>query len=80
MNIFEMSEDEILEKFETKEFLENLPNLSYDELQLIDIITCFEVSKYLNANGYSSLTVCPECHIDDFTHIKGCPKIFGVSE
>jgi hypothetical protein len=29
MNIFEMSEDEILEKFETKDFLENLPNFKY---------------------------------------------------
>ena len=26
----------------------------------------------LNNNGAPNLTVCPECHVDDFTHVEGC--------
>ena len=27
---------------------------------------------WLNANGFCNLTVCPECHTDDFVHVEGC--------
>lgn len=30
------------------------------------------VCDWLNANGFANLTVCPECHEDDFTHVAGC--------
>jgi hypothetical protein len=26
----------------------------------------------LNRNGSANLTVCPHCHVDDFTHVEGC--------
>lgn len=28
--------------------------------------------KWLNRNGFCNLTVCPECHVDDFVHVEGC--------
>lgn len=27
---------------------------------------------WLNSNGFANLTCCPECHVDDFTHVEGC--------
>ena len=27
----------------------------------------------LSQNGAANLTVCPECHIDDFMHVDACP-------
>jgi len=27
---------------------------------------------WLNNNGFCNLTVCPECRVDDFTHVEGC--------
>ena len=34
------------------------------------------VSKAFYDNGYgASPTVCPECHVDDFTHVEGCSFI-----
>ena len=34
------------------------------------------VSKAFYNNGYGgSPTVCPECHVDDFTHVEGCSFI-----
>lgn len=30
------------------------------------------VRSWLNENGYANLTVCPSCHVDDFTHVEGC--------
>ena len=75
MNIFELSLPQILEKLNDPDFLKTLPTLSYDELYFMDIISHYKVSQYLNQNGYCSLTVCPECHIDDFIHVEGCSKI-----
>lgn len=31
-----------------------------------------EVMDWLNLNGFANLTICPECHVDDFTHVEGC--------
>ena len=33
------------------------------------------LSKILNENGAASMTVCPNCRIDDFTHVEGCKLI-----
>lgn len=30
------------------------------------------VVNWLNYNGFCNLTVCPECHVDDFTHVETC--------
>jgi hypothetical protein len=30
------------------------------------------VAGWLNSNGFCNLTCCPECHVDDFTHVEGC--------
>ena len=30
------------------------------------------VNRWLNENGFANLTCCPECHVDDFTHVEGC--------
>lgn len=29
----------------------------------------------LNRNGAANWTVCPKCHVDDFTHVEGCELI-----
>ena len=31
-----------------------------------------ELLNWLNNNGFCNLTVCPECHVDDFVHVEGC--------
>ena len=31
-----------------------------------------EIIRWLNANGFANLTCCPECRVDDFTHVEGC--------
>lgn len=31
-----------------------------------------EVARILNENGCANWTVCPECNVDDFTHVEGC--------
>jgi hypothetical protein len=31
-----------------------------------------QVYRWLNANGFCNVTVCPECSVDDFTHFQGC--------
>lgn len=53
---------------------ENLPHLPYAQLYLLDVLSYGEVAKYLNENGFCDKTVCPECHIDDFTHVEGCSQ------
>jgi hypothetical protein len=30
------------------------------------------VTNWLNRSGFSTLTVCPFCHVDDFVHTEGC--------
>jgi hypothetical protein len=30
------------------------------------------IMDWLNQNGFCNLTVCPECRVDDFTHVEGC--------
>lgn len=38
-----------------------------DALEGIDLLMTI-----LNRSGAPSLTVCPECHVDDFIHVEGC--------
>ena len=53
---------------------EELSSLPYTQLYLLDLINGGEIGNYLNHNGLSHKTVCPECHIDDFTHVEGCSQ------
>jgi hypothetical protein len=41
-------------------------------LEELDINRAGDVSKFLNNNGYGNLSVCPECHVDDFVHVETC--------
>jgi hypothetical protein len=52
----------------------NLAEMSYDELLIEDYKRDGEVAEALNAQGLCYKTVCPECHVDDFTHVEGCSK------
>lgn len=51
-----------------------LDALSYDELESVDMWTKLSLAPVLNANGLAHRTVCPECHVDDFVHVEGCPN------
>lgn len=51
---------------------ENLHHLPYPQLYLLDLLNDGQIAKYLNNNGFASKTVCPECCVDDFTHVEGC--------
>ena len=53
---------------------EELTQLGYSQLFLLDLLNDGEVATYLNNNGFASKTVCPECHVDDFTHVEGCSQ------
>ena len=44
----------------------------YKILQEADILMDGLVAKVLNRNGRANWTVCPECCVDDFTHVEGC--------
>lgn len=41
-------------------------------LNAMDRVMAAKLSAYLNENGKSSFTICPECSVDDFTHVQGC--------
>jgi hypothetical protein len=58
----------------TPEEIENLPNLPYEQLYLLDALADGLITRYLNENGYANKTVCPECGVDDFCHVEGCTK------
>lgn len=47
-------------------------------LQSIDIERETVLGVILNRYGASNLTVCPRCHVDDFTHGEGCEFIVPV--
>lgn len=34
-----------------------------------------ELCGWLSSNGYTNLTVCPRCKVDDFVHVEGCKLI-----
>ena len=42
-----------------------------DEAPELDGIA--DITTWLNRNGFANLTCCPICHVDDFTHVEGCP-------
>lgn len=44
----------------------------YITLLLADDKTDGVIGTLLNNNGASSLTVCPECRVDDFAHVETC--------
>lgn len=43
----------------------------YVALAILDFLHP-ELHEILNRNACASLTVCPECFVDDFTHVEGC--------
>lgn len=53
---------------------EELIQLDYSKLFLLDLLNDGEVAKYLNHNGFASKTVCPACCVDDFIHVEGCSQ------
>ena len=54
---------------------EILNKFDYRVLQDADIFLGGDVARVLNANGRANWTVCPECRVDDFTHVEGCTMI-----
>jgi hypothetical protein len=53
----------------------NTEGMSYDELFVNDYVYNGVVAKELNQTGQCYKTVCPECAVDDFTHVEGCSKL-----
>ncbi len=49
-----------------------LNDKDYDILQRMDIDNAGALAQVLNRNGMARWTVCPKCHVDDFTHVEGC--------
>ena len=47
----------------------------YKIMQQADIVLDGAVAGVLNRNGRANWTVCPECSVDDFTHVEGCSLI-----
>jgi len=52
-----------------------LSQRDYLFLQELDLQTNGKLAALLNANGCANWTVCPECRVDDFTHVEGCRLI-----
>ena len=44
----------------------------YTFLEWLDVSFDGKLAAILNRSGAASLTVCPECRVDDFTHVEGC--------
>lgn len=53
---------------------------AYLLFQETDLATDGRLTAALNKGGLASLTVCPVCRVDDFTHIENCPLIPKVPE
>jgi len=51
---------------------EVLSQRDYLFLQALDLQTDGKLAAVLNANGCANWTVCPQCRVDDFTHVEGC--------
>lgn len=47
----------------------------YMTLQVMDQALDGDVARYFNDSGYANLTCCPQCRVDDFTHVEGCGLI-----
>ena len=48
--------------------------LSKDDYLIIANLEAVDLNllRVLNKNGCVNWSVCPECHMDDFTHVEGC--------
>jgi hypothetical protein len=51
----------------------------YKILEAADVASGFELCGLLNRNGCANWTVCPLCHVDDFTHVETCELCRGQS-
>ena len=38
------------------------------------------ICNWLNANGCCNVTVCPACHVEDFSHVEGCPVVSCIAQ
>ena len=52
----------------------------YQILDAADNESDGEVARILNENGCANLTVCPECFVDDFTHVEGCSLAYNSDQ
>ena len=49
----------------------------YLTLAMLQYIYC-SIASTLNESGEAHKTVCPSCHVDDFSHMEGCPIISKI--
>jgi hypothetical protein len=54
---------------------QELASMPYDDLYVEDYVSNGKLAQILNENGFCNKTVCPECGVDDFTHVEGCSKL-----
>ncbi|HEY6435306.1 MAG TPA: hypothetical protein VIY47_01835 [Ignavibacteriaceae bacterium] len=46
----------------------------YKIVQQAEIICNYKLTRMFNEHS-PNMTVCPHCHVDDFTHMEGCDLI-----
>ena len=59
---------------------EILTKYDYIAIALSDIMSDGMLVEVLNRNGCCNWTVCPECRVDDFTHVGGCSISKEISQ
>ncbi|OLE52661.1 MAG: hypothetical protein AUG51_16960 [Acidobacteria bacterium 13_1_20CM_3_53_8] len=52
----------------------------YKLLEKLDDTTLGGLAPLLNELGFCSLTVCPNCRVDDFVHVEGCEYNFEIRQ
>lgn len=52
----------------------------YMIMYVLDMQTNGEVGRILNGNGMPNATVCPECRVDDFTHVASCKLLRDLAK
>lgn len=60
--------------------MEEILSMNYDDLYVKDFCCVGRISRLLNDAGHCDRTVCPECGVDDFTHVEGCSKLSLTEE
>jgi len=55
-------------------YINSLASKSYNELFVDDFVSNGKIAKVLNSNGLCYKTVCPDCYVDDFSHVRNCTK------
>jgi hypothetical protein len=52
----------------------------YTTLAAMDHNAEGSIRDWLNANGNCNVTVCPACHVEDFSHVEGCPVLACIAQ